>query len=235
DDPKYIGDPLNAIRIFNEKEVDELLFVDITASVEGRPPRFDYLRDVVGECFMPLCYGGGITSLDDIDRLFRLGMEKVSLNTSAHGQPELVRAAVRRFGAQSIVASIDVRKGRWGGHRVCLRRGKQKLREDPVTCAKRMADLGVGEILLNSIDRDGMQQGYDLALIESVAHAVDIPIIALGGAGKVADFGEAIRSGASAVAAGSLFVFVGRHRAVLITYPDQEEIGHVLREPAPAR
>jgi len=224
-DPKYVGDPINAIKIFNDKEVDELVLLDITASVEGRGPAFSIIEEVASECFMPLAYGGGIRTVEDIRRILKLGVEKVVLNTMAWRDPEILRQASKEFGSQAVVASIDVRKKLLGGYQVCADRGVRDLRADPVAYARRMQEIGAGEILLTSVDRDGTMKGYDLDLLSRVTSAVSIPVIAAGGAGSVADFGAAVKQGgASAVAAGAMFVFHGPHRAVLITYPSQQEL-----------
>jgi cyclase len=224
-DPKYVGDPINAIKIFNDKEVDELVLLDITASVEGREPAFAVIEEVASECFMPLAYGGGIRSVEDIRRILKLGVEKVVLNTLAWRDSEVLAQASKEFGAQAIVASIDVRRKLLGGYDVCAERGGRSLRTDPVEYARRMEQLGAGEILLTSIDRDGTQKGYDIDLLERVTSAVSVPVIASGGAGSVSDFAAAVKQGgASAVAAGAMFVFHGPHRAVLITYPTQQEL-----------
>jgi len=229
-DPKYIGDPINAIKIFNDKEVDELVLLDITASAEGRGPAFAAIEEVASECFMPLAYGGGIGSVEDIRRILKLGVEKVILNTAAWRDPQVLQQASREFGAQAIVASIDVRRKLLGGYDVCVERATRALRIDPVTYARRMEELGAGEILLTSVERDGTMKGYDIELLSRVTAMVSVPVIAAGGAGSVADFGAAIKQGgASAVAAGAMFVFHGPHRAVLITYPSQAELASELR------
>jgi len=235
DRPTYVGDPLNAVKIFNEKEVDELVFLDITATREGRAPSITRISEIATECFMPLGYGGGITTVDQIQEILETGVEKVVLNTSAVHDPQLVKEAARRFGSQAIVASIDVRKSWLGRYRVEVRGATEKTGYDPVHLARELERLGAGEILLNSIDREGTFSGYDVPLIRSVADAVRVPVIALGGAGKVQDFRTAVvEGGASAVAAGSLFVFHGPHRAVLINYPTQEVLRRELFEPAGA-
>lgn len=228
-DPKYVGDPINAIKIFNDKEVDELMLLDITASVEGRGPNFEAIRDVASECFMPLAYGGGIRTLEDIRAILAAGVEKVVLNTAALENPRLIAEAAAEFGAQAIVASIDVKKKLFGGYEVMGSRATRKSGLDPVTYAKRVTELGAGEILLSAVDRDGTQQGYDLDLVKQVVDAVDVPVIAVGGAGTVEDFARVCKtSGAAAVAAGSLFVFTGKHRAVLITYPSRDVLVRTL-------
>jgi imidazole glycerol-phosphate synthase subunit HisF len=219
-DPVYVGDPINAVKIFNDKEVDELIFLDITASAEKRRPAFDYLKDVASESFMPFGYGGGIRSVDDIKTILGSGIEKVSINAYALENPNFIREAADRFGSQSIVVSIDVKKNLLDRYEIYAARGQKRTRLDPVKFAAEAAGLGAGEILLNSIDRDGRMNGYDLELIRRVSSEVDVPVIACGGAGSVQDLVDAVKKGgASASAAGSLFVFHGRHRAVLINYP----------------
>jgi len=222
-DPTYVGDPINAIRIFNQKEVDELVFLDITATREDREPPYRKISEVASECFMPFCYGGGIRDIQSIERIFSLGAEKVALNTAAAKNPAFVSEAARRFGSQSIIGSIDVRTTLLGKYEVVTRCGTENLKMSPVAYARHLESSGVGEIFLNSIDRDGTMKGYDLDLVRQVAAAVCIPVVAVGGAGSVDDMVAAIRqSGASAAGAGSLFVFQGKHRAVLITYPERE-------------
>lgn len=222
--PKYVGDPINTVRIFNEKEVDEICVLDISASHEQRPPNLEIIRELASECFMPLSYGGGIRTLEDAKALFNCGVEKVVLNNLAYEQPEIVRTIAEYAGSSSVVASIDVRKRLLRGYEVSVLSGKIGTKKDPVIYARELAALGAGEILVNSIDRDGMMQGYDLALIEAVSSAVDVPVIACGGAASLSDFSQALACGASAVAAGSFFVFQGRHRAVLVSYPQPMDI-----------
>lgn len=224
-DPVYIGDPINTVRIFNEKEVDELTFLDITATVENRKPPFKLLSEIAGECFMPLGYGGGIRSLEDIRDILGLGAEKVIINSHAVEHPDFVRESSDRFGSQSVVVSIDARKKPlFGGYEVHIRGGREGTGLDPVRHAVRMQELGAGEILLTSIDRDGTMSGYDLDLVRAVSGAVDVPVIACGGAGSIAHLAGAVQAGASAVAAGAFFVFQGKHRAVLINVPPREEL-----------
>lgn len=218
--PKYVGDPINAIRIFNDKLVDELILLDIVASRTGADPDFELIARVAGECFMPLCYGGGIRTLDQARRIIACGVEKLSLNSAAIDDPDLVRALSRELGASSVVAAIDVKRD-WRGRQRVYHPGRRRLTGlDPVEHCKAMVDAGAGEIFLNSVDRDGQFCGYDTALIEKVAAAVTVPVIACGGAADPADLRTALQCGASAAAAGSIFVFYGPHRAVLINYPD---------------
>ena len=222
--PRYVGDPLNAVRIYNEREVDELIFLDICASAEHRHPDFSYLQKITAQCFMPVCYGGGVSSLEDVAELFKIGFEKVSINASAANTPELITRAAEIYGSQSIVGAMDVATDRYGRREVKILNGKKNLRINPVEYAIKLEQAGAGEILVNSIDRDGMMRGYDTDLIADISKAVSIPVIACGGAGSVDDCKRVCDAGASAAAAGSLFVFWGRNRAVLINYPDQEKI-----------
>jgi imidazole glycerol-phosphate synthase subunit HisF len=227
-EPKYVGDPINAIRIFNDKEVDELLLLDITASREDKGPAFDTIRDIASECFMPVAYGGGIRDMDDIRRILKAGIEKVVLNTAAIEKPELVRRAAEEFGSQAVVVSIDVKRKLLGRYEVFARGGSQATGLHPLDHAQKMEQCGAGEIFLTAMDRDGTMEGYDLELVSKVAAGVHVPVIAAGGAGKVEHFGEAVRHGASAVSAGAMFVFHGPHRAVLITYPTPVQLRAVL-------
>jgi cyclase len=222
--PTYVGDPINAVRIFNDKEVDELVFLDIAASSAGTGPNFDLLADIASEAFMPFAYGGGITTLGEVRQLFALGVEKVILNTAAAANAALVEGAAALAGRSSVVGSIDVRRSMLGKYTVAIRAGQLDLKKDPVSYAQDLERLGAGELLLNAIDRDGTQNGYDLDLIRRVAAAVSIPVVAAGGAGHLQHLRDAVSAGASAVAAGSLFVFHGKHRAVLITYPEYREL-----------
>lgn len=224
-DPKYIGDPLNALKIFNEKEVDELIFLSIDSTLNDTEPPFDLIEDIAKECFMPFCYGGGIKSINQIKRILQLGVEKVAINSAAYTDPEFIREACSVFGSSTIVVSIDVKKNIFGRYQVYVKGGKENTKLDPLDYALRMEQLGVGELFVNSIDRDGTYSGYDLTLINKISSAVGVPVIACGGAGTLKDFVDAsVYSGASAVAAGSLFVFHGKHKAVLITYPRYEEL-----------
>lgn len=228
--PQYIGDPINAVRIFNQKEVDELVLLDINAGVEGGEPNYSEIEEIVSEAFMPIGYGGGIRSLYQIEKLFKLGVEKVILNTIAFTNPELVTEAARIFGNQSIVACIDIKKDLFGNYNIYINSGKTKLKVDVLESLKKLEHLGVGEIILNSIDRDGTMNGYDLNLIQKYAQHLEIPVVASGGAGNITDLANAINAGASAVAAGSLFVYQGIHRAVLISYIDSKDMDSLLNE-----
>jgi cyclase len=227
-DPKYLGDPINIVRIFNDKEVDELVFLDITATIENRRPNFELLGKITSECFMPLGYGGGIRDMDDVKRLLAMGVEKIVLNTSAVENPSLIRVAADYAGSQAVVISMDVKKTLFAKHEIFTRNGKKGTGLDPVKFAVEMERQGAGELLLNSIDRDGTMQGYDLELIHRVADSVTVPVVACGGAGNVQHLAEAIRAGASAAGAGSMFVFQGPLRGVLISYPAQEELKRAI-------
>ena len=228
-DPTYVGDPINAVKIFNDKEVDELLFLDITATREERKPNFKLLTDIASECFMPFAYGGGIRDLGDMRELFHLGVEKVVVNSHALESPSFIRQAVDLFGSQSIVISIDVKKNLFGKYELFIHRTGKTAKRDPFLFLQEMQEAGAGEIFLNSVDRDGTMQGYDLDLIKRVTGASSIPVIASGGAGTVYDIVNAVKGGgASAAAAGSMFVFHGVHKAVLITYPSQDELRSIL-------
>jgi cyclase len=226
-DSVYVGDPINAVKIFNEKEVDELALLDIRASRVGRQPDFDYIAEIASEAFMPASYGGGISNLDHVERLLRGGVEKVVINSAAADRPELITEAAQRFGSQSVVVSVDVRKTFLRGYRVFTVGATHRTGRDPVTFCREMEDRGAGEILLTSVDHEGTGSGYDLPLSTGVTQAVGIPVVVNGGAASVRDLVDAVRvGGASAVAAGSMFVFHGRNRAVLINYPEP----NVLRE-----
>lgn len=227
-EPTYVGDPMNTIRLFNEKEANELVLLDIGASAEGRGPNFDFIQDLASECFMPFAYGGGITKVDQIKRLFFLGAEKAVINAAAIDRPDLIDDGARLFGAQSIVVSIDARKKLLGGYEVCTHGGAKGRGRKPAEFAREMESRGAGEILVTAIDRDGTMVGYDLDLIHEVSAAVSVPVIACGGAGRPEHFPQAIDAGASAVSAGSYFVFQGKHRAVLISYPSEPELDAIF-------
>ena len=223
--PRYLGDPINAVKMFNGKGVDELCILDITATSDKRGPDFEYLRDIASEAFMPLSYGGGITNMEQIKKLFFIGYEKVIINTAFVQNPQLIREAADFAGSQSIVVSIDVKNELFGKQNCYINDGKTKVGTDPVTLAKKAEELGAGEILLNSINRDGMMQGYDIKLVNDVVSAVSIPVIACGGAKDIYDFKKVLKEGnAHAAAAGSLFVYYGEQKAVLITVPEEKDL-----------
>lgn len=219
--PKYVGDPINAVKIFNEKEVDELTLLDIDATSSDRGPDFGLLKDIAAESRMPLCYGGGVKDAGTAARIIALGYEKVSVSHAALERPELVRQMAERVGRQSVVVTIDVRKeGLFGGgHRVYSLNGKHLHKVDPIDFAAKCAELGAGEIVMNSIDRDGMMGGYDLALARKLRGAITTPITLVGGAGSIEDLRSLTQElGPIGAGAGSFFVFRGKYRAVLISY-----------------
>lgn len=226
--PRYIGDPINAVRIFNEKEVDELIIFDIQASKTNRPISFEFLKDIVSESFMPLGYGGGINTLDQIKRLFDIGIEKIILNTNSINFG-LIHKASLIYGNQSIVVNIDVRKNIFGKYTAYIRSGREKLNLSPIDLAKKVTESGAGEIIIQSIDKEGTMNGYDLEIIKKVSQIVDVPVVASGGAGNLKHFQDAINYGASAVAAGSMFVYKGKLNAVLINYPNQLTIKQLFQ------
>jgi len=229
-DPKYVGDPINSIRIFNEKEVDELVLLDIEATVKAKEPDYEMIEDVAAQAFMPMAYGGGIKNIEQIKTVFTLGVEKVVVNSACYDSYDLLQSAADIYGGQSIVASIDVKKTLLGGFELYSRSASKKA---GIKLDRHLAALeksGVGEIIVNSIDRDGKQNGYDLKLLSYVSERVSVPVVACGGASSVDDMAEAVeKGGASAVAAGSLFVFKGKHRAVLINYPERDVLVSKLR------
>jgi cyclase len=222
--PRYIGDPINTIKIFNGKGVDELCVLDISASREGKEPNWNMLSQVATEAFMPLSYGGGITTVEQVQRILYIGFEKIIVNTAFCQDPTLVRHAANHAGSQSIVVSIDVKTDFFGRYSCYACAGSRKIRETPASLAKLAQYHGAGEILLNSITNDGMMQGYDLELIKLVSEAVDIPVIANCGAAGAADMKKALDAGASAVAAGSMYIYYGRMKAVLISAPREDEL-----------
>ena len=221
--PKYVGDPLNAVRIFNEKEVDELTVLDIDATAHGREPNYNLIRDLAVECRMPLCYGGGVTTAEQIERIVALGVEKVAVSAAAVADPLLLRRASERVGRQSIVVVLDVKKVD-SRYEVYTHNGTRPTGLDPAEFAASVERLGAGEIVVNAIDRDGVMKGYDLELLTRVREATTLPMTALGGAGTLKDIADLIgRFGIVGAAAGSLFVFKGIYRAVLISYPTRAD------------
>ena len=220
----YVGDPINAVRIFNDKEVDELAFLDISAARDGKDPNIEILKDIAGECFMPLSYGGGIKSVEMAREILAIGFEKAIVNSAAWKDKGLITALADHFGSSSVVGSIDVKRNWRGREQVLINGGSEKIALGPEEWAQELERRGAGEILINSIDRDGEMTGYDQDLVKRVAKAVSVPVIAAGGASSVADMRATVTdAGASAAAAGAMFVFQGKHRAVLITYPTASE------------
>lgn len=220
----YLGDPVNAVKIFNRKGIDELSVLDIGATKNQREPDFELLKDIASEAFMPLSCGGGITNIDQVHELLAIGYEKVVINSELIKHPELIRKSAEAFGSQSIVASIDAKIVN-GEYRCVINDGEELINKNPIDLAKEAEKLGAGEIIINSVDRDGMMQGYDIELVRSVVDTVKIPVTAIGGAGGIQDLKNVIEEGhAHAAAGGSMFVYYGRLKAVLITAPSEEEL-----------
>lgn len=225
----YVGDPCNTVRIFNELEVDELLFLDITATREGRPPNLKILAEIANECFMPLGYGGGIRTLADAKAVFDIGFEKVAVNSYAMENPAFIRELSAHYGSQAVIGSIDVKRSIWGSYHVRTHAGQKNSGRHPVEWAKQLEALGAGEILLTSIDQEGTWEGFDLDLVKSVASAVNVPVIAHGGAGTVDHIGKVVKqAGASAVALGSMVVFQKKEMGVLVNFPNQARLKAAL-------
>ena len=223
-DAKYVGDPINAIRIFNDKEVDELMVLDITASKDNKEPNYALIEQFASECFMPLSYGGGIRTMEQAQRLFNSGIEKICLQTSILGDLSLVKNLSEKWGSSSILVSVDVKRN-WLGHSKLYAAATGKTLDKKWTDFMQEAvSAGAGEIVLNAVDRDGTMKGMDTELIQEAAKLLNVPLIAMGGAGSLADIKSATAAGASAVSAGAFFVFQGPHRAVLITYPKHHEL-----------
>ena len=223
-DSKYVGDPVNAVKIFNEKEVDELIVLDIDATVENREPDYKMIENLANECRMPLCYGGGIKTASQAQKILSLGVEKIAISSVVFDNPELIKEISTEVGSQSVVVVFDVRKKLFGGYDIYTHNAKNKIKQDLSELVERVQKLGAGEIVINSIDNDGVMKGYDLDLIEKVKNKLNIPMTVLGGAGILKDIGKAIEKfGVIGCAAGSLFVFKGKYKAVLINYPSQEK------------
>ena len=230
-DAQYIGDPLNTARIFNELEVDELMVLDIRATVENREPDLDLMGSLANECFMPLAYGGGIRDAATAARIFEIGVEKVALNSAPFENPDLIPELADRFGSQAVVGAVDFRKGMFGGVTACSRSGQVRSRISPVDWAQELVKQGAGELLVTSIDRESTWKGLDVEMIRRVADAVKVPIIAHGGAGSVADIARVVSEGhASAVAVGSMVVYQGPGRGVLVSFPDRVQLDQMLSQ-----
>ncbi len=222
--PKYVGDPINAVRIFNEKEVDELMVLDIDATGENREPDYKMIEHLAAECRMPLCYGGGIKSAAQAQRIFNLGVEKIAISAAVINNESLLKEIADIVGVQSVVVVLDVKKKLLGGYEVYINNGRKGTGKNPIQFAKHLQDLGVGEIVINSIDQDGQMKGYDMNLIQKIREVLHIPLTVLGGAGSLDDIKSVIdKFGVLGVSAGSLFVFKGVYRAVLINYPTRTE------------
>ncbi|NQT27628.1 imidazole glycerol phosphate synthase subunit HisF [candidate division KSB1 bacterium] len=224
-EPKYVGDPINAVKIFNEKEVDELIVIDIDATTQNHEPDYKMIENLAVECRMPFCYGGGIKTTDQAQRIFSLGVEKIAISSIAIENPSIVAKIADRVGNQSVVVVVDVRKKRFSNYyEIYTHNGTQKSKKNPFEFVSEVEKLGAGEIVVNSIDKDGTMNGYDLDLIESIRDSISIPLTVLGGAGTLNDIGVLINKfGIIGAAAGSLFVFKGKYKAVLINYPSPDE------------
>ena len=229
--PKYVGDPINAVRIFNEKQVDELMVLDIDATIEKREPDYQMIEYLAAECRMPLSYGGGVKTVEQAQRIFSLGVEKIAMSSAIVSDPSLVSKMAEQVGSQSVVAVVDVKRKMFGGYEVYTNNGKTKTRLDPIELIARIQQLGAGEIVVNSIDNDGQMKGYDFQLIDRVRESTCLPLTVLGGAGTLEDIGKLIhRYGIVGAAAGSLFVFKGIYKAVLINYPTPSEKRKLINE-----
>ena len=227
--PRYVGDPINAVRIFNEKEVDELIVIDIDAGRAGVSIPLKLITRIAGECFMPMTYGGGIRTLDQIAEIMAAGVEKVSINRAAVADRGFVARAAKRFGSQSIVVSLDVRRRLFGQYEICVDGGRRRAGLEPVSLALELESEGAGEILLTSINQEGTMTGYDVDLVRRVASAVSIPVIACGGAGSIDDvIGVVCDAGAAAAAVGSMAVYQGRNRGILIGFPTRKQLAPLL-------
>ncbi|MBN9117130.1 MAG: imidazole glycerol phosphate synthase subunit HisF [Pandoraea sp.] len=220
----YIGDPFNIIRLFNEKEVDEVVLLDFEASLNGREPDYEKIREIASEAFMPMAYGGAVKTVEQAQRILAMGFEKIVLNSACFDNERFITDLAAAVGSQSVVISIDAKKNFFGRYQVSWCSGTKTRAMHPTQWAKTVVGLGAGEIFVNFVDRDGTGEGYDLDLIREIADTVAVPVVACGGAGSNRDLAAALGAGASAAAAGSMFVFHGKHRAVLISYPSPDEI-----------
>ena len=228
--PKYVGDPINAVRIFNEKEVDELAIFDIDATVKGNEPNYSLIERLASQSMMPLCYGGGVKTVEQAQRIFSLGIEKIALSSAVLQNPNLITEISDQVGAQSVIVVLDVKKKLLGGYEVYTHNGKKATGINPFKFVEEAQKLGAGEIVINSIDKDGVMKGYDLDLIAKVREKISLPMTVLGGAGSLSDIEKVIdQHGVIGVAAGSLFVFKGPYKAVLINYPTQLEKNTIFK------
>ncbi|NQW21532.1 MAG: imidazole glycerol phosphate synthase subunit HisF [Chloroflexi bacterium] len=223
-DGKYVGDPINTVRIFNEKEIDELVVLDIDASANGKRPDYDVIANLAAECRMPLCYGGGIKTVEHANRIIGLGVEKISLSSAAVENPQIVSEIAQQIGSQSVVVVIDIRtEGKKGELSHWIYNGTRQVPGDPVEFAKEMERLGAGEIVINNISAEGTMQGYDIDMVRKFREVLNVPMTILGGAGKIGDLADLVKNfGVIGAAAGSIFVFKGKYRAVLVNYPSPD-------------
>ncbi len=228
--PKYVGDPINAVRIFNDKGVDELAIFDIDATVLGRDPNYSLIERLASQSMMPLCYGGGVKTVEQAQRIFSLGIEKIALSSAVLENPLLITEISERVGSQSVIVVLDVKKKLFGGYEIFTHNGKKATGINPLIFAERAQRLGAGEIVINSIDKDGLMNGFDLDLIDKIREKITIPMTVLGGAGSLDDIEKVIdKHGVIGVAAGSLFVFKGPYKAVLINYPTQLQKNKIFK------
>ena len=230
ENPSYVGDPINVIRIFNEKEVDEILILDIEASKNQKEPDYEYIEKIAGECFMPLTYGGGINSLEQAKQIFALGVEKICLQTAALEKPELISDLASVFGSQSVVVSLDIKRSFVGNPKIWFSKKRETLLINWLDITQKWVEAGAGEFLLNAVDKDGTLGGPDLDLIRIASKAISVPLVFCGGVSSLQDIKKACEAGASAVAAGSFFIYHGPHRAVLITYPSYDELQRLFQK-----
>jgi cyclase len=228
--PRYLGDPMNAIRIFNEKEVDELSVFDISATVNGKEPNFKMIENFAEECTMPLCYGGGITNVEEAQQIFALGVEKIAISSAAFTNPKLISELSNKVGSQSVVVVLDLKKKLFGGYDVFTHCGSRCIGHNPVELIRKFQDMGAGEIVINNMNEDGMMSGYDFSLVEMFRNATSLPLTVLGGAGSIEDIGKLIEKfGIIGAAAGSKFVYKGKLKGVLINYPNNIEKRELLK------
>lgn len=228
--PRYVGDPINTVRIFNEKEVDELVFIDIDASKNNGEPNYKIIESIASECFMPLCYGGGIKTVDHVRRIFSIGVEKIILNSILFEKPAIITHIAEIYGTQSIICSVDIKKSLFSKYKVYNHITRKTMSLDPLQYAQTLEKLGAGEILINMVDDDGTRHGYNIDFLNKFSSNFTVPIIASGGADTIMDFEKIFaKTDISAAAAGSMFVFYGKHKAVLITYPQRNDIESLVR------
>ncbi|MCX8523539.1 AglZ/HisF2 family acetamidino modification protein [Chryseobacterium formosus] len=229
--PKYVGDPINAVKIFNEKEVDELAIFDIDATSKGLEPNYSLIERIANQSRMPLCYGGGVKTLEQAQKIFGLGIEKIALSSAVLQNPQLITEIADRVGAQSVIVVLDVKKKLLGGYEVYTHNGKKSTGINPFKFIEQAQQLGAGEIVINSIDQDGVMKGFDMSLIEKAREKTSLPMTVLGGAGSLEDIEKVIdKHKIIGVAAGSLFVFKGKYKAVLINYPNKEEKDKLIKK-----
>ena len=227
--PTYIGDPINAIKIFNTKEVDELMFFDIDASAKNKDPNYKMIEDIASECFMPLCYGGGVKTIEQMKRIYSLGVEKISISSEAILNPSLIQEAASVFGNQAVIVTIDVKKDFWKKKKVFINNGKKNTKKNPIDFVKQLENMGAGEVIINSIDNDGVMKGFDNELLKELKLIINIPIIALGGAGNLNHIKEVFEiSKIDAAACGSMFVYQGPLKGILINYPPYQKLQEML-------